>query len=48
MPAAIIWPSGGIAAGIGQAKGDWLLLLEPGARLVDGWIEPVAAHMRAS
>ncbi|UCI06963.1 glycosyltransferase [Mesorhizobium sp. B1-1-8] len=35
----------GIAAGIGQAKGDWLLILEPGARLADGWIEAVAAHM---
>lgn len=36
---------GGIAAGIAQAKSDWLLLLEPGARLVDGWAEPVEHHM---
>jgi len=36
--------SGGVAAGIRQAKGDWLLLLEPGARLADGWIESVLAH----
>jgi len=36
--------SGGIAAGIRQAKGDWLLFLEPGARLVEGWIEAVVAH----
>ena len=36
--------AGGVVAGIGQAKGDWLLLLEPGARLVDGWIEDVVAH----
>jgi hypothetical protein len=36
--------SGGIAAGISQAKGDWLLLLEPGARLAEGWIDEVAAH----
>jgi glycosyltransferase involved in cell wall biosynthesis len=36
--------SGGIAAGIGQAKGEWLLLLEPGARLAEGWIDEVAAH----
>ncbi|QPC94201.1 glycosyltransferase [Mesorhizobium sp. INR15] len=35
---------GGIAAGIKQAKGDWLLLLEPGARLVEGWIDDVVAH----
>ncbi len=36
--------AGGIAAGIGQAKGDWLLLLEPGARLAEGWIEEVVTH----
>ncbi|TIT95003.1 MAG: glycosyltransferase, partial [Mesorhizobium sp.] len=36
--------AGGVADGIGQAKGDWLLLLEPGARLAEGWIEEVAAH----
>ena len=37
--------TGGIAAAIGQARGDWLLLLEPGARLAEGWIEEVVAHM---
>lgn len=37
--------SGTAAAGVRQAKGDWLLLLEPGARLIDGWMEPVAAHI---
>ena len=36
--------AGGVAAGIRQAKGEWLLLLEPGARLVDGWTESVLAH----
>ncbi|MDG4891347.1 MAG: glycosyltransferase [Mesorhizobium sp.] len=36
--------AGGIATGIGQAKGDWLLLLEPGARLAEGWIDEVVAH----
>lgn len=36
---------GGVAAGIRHAKGDWLLMLEPGARLVDGWVESVAAHV---
>jgi glycosyltransferase involved in cell wall biosynthesis len=36
--------NGGIAAGIRQAKGEWLLLLEPGARLADGWTEEVAVH----
>lgn len=36
--------TGGIAAGIAQAKGDWLLFLEPGARLAEGWIDEVVAH----
>ena len=36
--------TGGVAAGLRQAKGEWLLVLEPGARLVDGWIESVLAH----
>ncbi|TGQ68532.1 glycosyl transferase family 2 [Mesorhizobium sp. M00.F.Ca.ET.186.01.1.1] len=36
--------TGGVGAGIGRAKGDWLLLLEPGARLADGWIDEVVAH----
>ena len=33
---------------VGAAKGDWLLLLEPGARLVDGWIDEVVAHVSKS
>lgn len=37
-------PTGGISAGIERAKGDWLLLLEPGARLVDGWVQAVRDH----
>lgn len=36
---------GGIGAGIRRAKGDWLLLLEPGARLADGWIAEVGTHI---
>jgi hypothetical protein len=36
--------NGEVAAGIRQAKGEWLLILEPGARLVDGWIESVLVH----
>lgn len=36
---------GGIAAGVEQAKCDWLLLLEPGARLVDGWTEAAEHHV---
>jgi glycosyltransferase involved in cell wall biosynthesis len=37
--------AGGLAAAIGQSKGDWLLLLEPGARLAGGWIEAVTEHI---
>lgn len=36
---------GSIAAGIKLAKGDWLLMLEPGARLAEGWIAEVGAHI---
>jgi hypothetical protein len=36
---------GGIAAGVRLAKSDWLLLLEPGARLVEGWSEEVLDHV---
>ena len=36
---------GGISAGIRQAKGEWLLVVEPGARLVDGWMEGVLHHI---
>jgi hypothetical protein len=36
---------GGLAAGLRQAKGEWVLLLEPGARLADGWSEAVLAHV---
>lgn len=35
----------GLASAVKQAKADWLLILEPGARLADGWMEPVAAHI---
>jgi glycosyltransferase involved in cell wall biosynthesis len=35
----------GVAAGIRQAKGEWLLMLEPGARLADGWTESVIDHV---
>lgn len=37
-----------IATGIRRAKGDWLMLLEPGARLEAGWIEPVLAHVSSA
>jgi hypothetical protein len=33
-----------LAAGIRQAKSEWLLIVEPGARLREGWIEAVVAH----
>lgn len=34
-----------LAAAVQSAKGDWLLLLEPGARLLDGWIESALDHV---
>jgi hypothetical protein len=37
--------TGGLAAAIGRAKADWLLILEPGARLGEGWMDEAAAHM---
>ena len=40
--------SEGIAAAVGSAKGDWLLVLEPGARPADGWVDEVAAHVARS
>lgn len=44
--AGCIWlPGGGAAAGVRHAKSDWLLLLEPGATLVDGWIDSAARHV---
>jgi glycosyltransferase involved in cell wall biosynthesis len=37
---------GDIGHAIKQTRSDWILLLAPGARLMDGWIEPVAIHMQ--
>jgi hypothetical protein len=34
-----------LASGIARSKGDWLLVLEPGARLTEGWIDEAVAHM---
>lgn len=38
----------GVEAGIRQARSEWLLLLEPGARLMDGWMDDVVAHAEAA
>ncbi|HWK14882.1 MAG TPA: glycosyltransferase [Rhizobiaceae bacterium] len=44
--AGCVWLAGtDIAAGIARAKGDWLLFVEPGARLSPGWTEPVLRHI---
>jgi glycosyltransferase involved in cell wall biosynthesis len=40
--------AGGVAAGIRQARSDWLLLLEPGSRLSPGWIEAVLHHANSA
>lgn len=33
---------------LAQAKGDWILLLEPGARLLPGWTDAVVQHVVTS
>lgn len=42
--AGCVWKTDGIADAVKTAKGDWLLLLEPGARLSEEWTEAVAVH----
>lgn len=37
-----------LASGIGRAKSEWLLLLEPGSRLREGWMEAVTHHTAVS
>jgi len=37
--------TGGIAPAIAAAKGEWLLVLQPGARLAEGWADDVADHV---
>src|SRR5690606_23169312 len=37
-------PQSRAGAGLRHARSEWLLLLEPGATLRDGWIDAVAAH----
>lgn len=34
-----------VSAGARCAKSEWLLLVEPGAKLVDGWIEAAIVHV---
>lgn len=46
--AGCVWTTGGIADAVETAKGDWLLFLEPGARLSEGWTDAVAAHANRS
>lgn len=36
---------GSVAECIHRARGEWLLFLEPGARLSDGWTESAERHM---
>lgn len=40
------WMTGtNISTCISNARADWLLLLEPGARLMEGWVEDVTDHI---
>nr|WP_295469039.1 glycosyl transferase family 2 [Mesorhizobium sp.] len=36
---------GDLTARLRHARGDWLLVLEPGSRLTEGWTEAVLLHM---
>jgi hypothetical protein len=38
---------GALPAGIRAARAEWLLLLQPGSRMADGWMQPVVEHMAA-
>jgi glycosyltransferase involved in cell wall biosynthesis len=40
----VLVSDGDLVGGVRRAKGDWLLFIEPGARLSDGWIDAVIAH----
>ncbi|MCB8838759.1 glycosyl transferase family 2 [Aurantimonas sp. VKM B-3413] len=42
-----IEPAEAFHAVVREAKGEWLLLLEPGARLQPGWIAAVIEHVEA-
>ncbi len=33
-----------VLSGIRQARSEWILILEPGARLLEGWIDAVLSH----
>ena len=46
--AGCVWLAEGVAEAIRRAKAEWLLMLEPGARLAEGWIEDVALHTARS
>ena len=41
----VLVPSGDLLGSVRRAKGDWLLFVEPGAKLSDGWVEAVFAHV---
>ena len=38
-------PAEELRAAVATAKGEWLLVVEPGARLVSGWIAAVVEHV---
>lgn len=34
-----------VAACVSAARGDWVLVLEPGARLLEGWVDDLVRHI---
>jgi glycosyltransferase involved in cell wall biosynthesis len=41
----VFLPDASLLDAIEKARGEWLLLLEPGARLADGWSDDVRRHV---
>ncbi|RST85159.1 glycosyltransferase [Aquibium carbonis] len=41
----VVVSSGDLLDGVRRAKGDWLLFVEPGSKLSEGWVDAVFAHV---
>jgi glycosyltransferase involved in cell wall biosynthesis len=44
----IFLPDASTESGVRAARGDWIMVLEPGARMASGWVEPVRDHISVS
>ncbi len=41
----VMLSGGDLLDGVRRAKGDWLLFIEPGSKLSEGWVDAVFAHV---